>query len=73
MTIEEAKKDIPDFDSFCRQACLRCNNDWYCPSYCDVLEKAERMDFNRILKCYARHDGEMYKVLRWLDKQEFRR
>lgn len=68
MTIEEAKKDIPDFDSFRYQGCLCCNNEWYCPSYCDVLEKAERMDFNRILKCYARNDGEMYKVLRWLKK-----
>lgn len=65
MTIEEAKKDIPDFDSFCYQACHRCNNDWYCPSYRDVL-KAERMDFNRILKCYARHDGDLEKVWRWI-------
>ena len=66
MTIEEAKKDIPDLDSFCYQACHSCNNDWYCPSYCDILKKARQMDFNRILKRYARNDGEMYKVLRWL-------
>ena len=66
MTIEEAKKYIPDLDSFRYQACHCCKNDWYCPSYCDVLEKAKRIDFNRILKCYARNDGEMYKVLRWL-------
>lgn len=68
MTIEEAKKDIPDFDSFRYQACFCCNNEWYCPSYCDALEKAERMDFNRILKCYAQNGGEMYKVLRWLKR-----
>ena len=73
MTIEEAKEYIPDFDSFCRKACLCCDNEWYCLSYCDVLEKASRMDFNHILKCYARNDGEMYKVLRWLKKQELRR
>ena len=40
MTIEEAKEYIPDFDTFCRQACLCCNNEWFCPTYCDVLEKA---------------------------------
>ena len=66
MTIEETKEYIPDFDSFRYQACLCCDNEWYCPTYCNVLEKAERIDFNRILKCYARNDGEMYKVLRWL-------
>lgn len=31
----------------------------------EIVKKAI-MDFNRILKCYARNDGEMYKVLRWL-------
>lgn len=66
MTIEEAKEYIPDFDTFCGQACFCCNNEWFCPTYCDVLEKASRIDFNRILKCYARHDGEMHKILRWL-------
>ena len=66
MTIEEAKEYIPDVDSLCRQACLCCNNEWYCPTYCDVLEKAARMDYNRILKCYARNDGEMWKVVRWI-------
>lgn len=66
MTIEEAKKDIPGIYTFLAKACLCCSNEWYCPTYCNVLEKAKRMDFNRILKCYARHDGEMYKVLRWL-------
>ena len=59
MTIEEAKKDIPYFDSFCRQACLCCDNEWYCPTYCNVLEKAERMDFNRILKCYVENGREI--------------
>lgn len=66
MTIEEAKEYMPDFDSFCKEACNNCGADWYCPTYCDVLEKAKRMDFNRILKRYACNDGEIYKVLRWL-------
>lgn len=66
MTIEEAKEYMPDIDTFLAQACLCCSNEWYCPTYCNVLEKAKRMDFNRILRCYARNDGEMYKVLRWI-------
>lgn len=66
MTIEEAKEYIPDFEAFCKEACATCTEEWYCPHNCEILSKATKMDFNRILKCYARHDGEMYKVLRWL-------
>lgn len=66
MTIEEAKEYIPDFDSFCKEACDNCGEAGYCHRYCEDLCKSERMDFNRILKCYARNDGETYKVLRWL-------
>lgn len=66
MTIEEAKEYIPDFEAFCKEVCDNCGVYFYCRIYCNLLRKAERMDFNRILKCYARHDGEMYRVLRWL-------
>ena len=70
MTIEEAKKDIPDFEAFRKEACTVCTaNDWYCPfNVCDTLLKAGELDYERILKCYARNDGEMYKVFRWLKK-----
>lgn len=66
MTIEEAKEYIPDFEAYCKEACNTCKHEYYCPQLCEELCKAERIDFNRILNCYARHDGEMYKVLRWL-------
>ena len=68
MTIEDAKEYIPNFEAFCNEACATCTEEWYCNRCCKDLCKAERMDFNRILKCYARNDGEMYKVLRWLKK-----
>lgn len=66
MTLEEAKNDLEDFKGFCRYACNSCNNDWYCPSYCDVLEKASKMDFDRIIKSYARNDGDMAKVFKFI-------
>lgn len=66
MTIEEAKEYIPDFEAFRNEACAICTEEWYCPHNCEILSKATKMDFNRILKCYARNDGEMYNVLRWL-------
>lgn len=67
MTIKEAKEYIPDFEAFRNEFCSVCvANDWYCPNVCDTLLKAGELDYNRILKCYARHDGEMYKVFRWI-------
>ena len=66
MTIEEAKEYIPDFEAFCKKACNMCENKYCCPQRCKDLCKAEQIDFNRILNCYARHDGEMYKVFWWL-------
>lgn len=66
MTTVDAREYIPNLTIFRKEACEACKQSDYCPQYCDTLLKAERMDFNRILKCYARHDGEMYKVLRWL-------
>lgn len=68
MTIEEAKEYIPDYEAFRKEACTVCTaNDWYCPfNVCDTLLKAGELDYERILRCYARHDGEMYKVFRWI-------
>ncbi|MCM1059818.1 MAG: hypothetical protein NC452_05950 [Eubacterium sp.] len=67
MTTEEARKEIPDIESFCRQSCTLCtSNDWYCPTYCDMLQKARRMDFERIVEAYARNDEDMAKVYRYI-------
>lgn len=67
MTIEEAKEYIPDFDVFRRAVCDSCTaNDWYCPSDCEALVKAKKLDYDRILKCYARNDGELWKVIRYI-------
>lgn len=67
MTIEEAQEEIPDIDSFCLQCCDRCTgNDWYCPSECEILTKARKLDFARILKCYAQYCGDLSKVARYL-------
>lgn len=67
MTIEDAKAYIPDFDAFRKETCNICTaNDWYCPSECDTLKKARQLDFNRILKCYARNGGDIQKVINYI-------
>lgn len=67
MTIEEAKQEIPTFDSFVDEMCNACTSDGYCPSYayCDVIRKAEKM-FDRVQQAYARHDGDIVKVDRYI-------
>ena len=65
MTIEEAKQDIPSFDSFVDEMCNACTSDGYCPSYCDVICKSEKM-FDRVQQAWARHDGDVRKVWNYI-------
>lgn len=67
MTFDEAKNEIGDIDHFCKYACNVCTaNDWYCPDECDNLKKARQIDFDRIVKAYARYDGDLSKVFRFI-------
>lgn len=73
MTIEQAKELIPDFDSFCKETCDHCSaNDWYCPSHCVTLNLARNMDFELIQKSYARNDGLIWKVIRYIRQARIR-
>lgn len=72
MTIAEAKAEIPDIDSFLHWGCNNCSNDWYCPTYCELLEKAKKIPFDRILSCYARYDGDAVKVFRYIKQTKER-
>ena len=67
LTLEQARYELGDINSFCSQVCGGCTaNDWYCPTECAVLEKARRMDFDRIVKSYARNWGDLAKVIRYI-------
>lgn len=67
MTYEEALQEIPNIDSFCRYVCnCGCGHEDYCPTECSLLEKARQLDFDRIVKCYARHEGDLEKVFRYI-------
>lgn len=67
MSYEQALAELGDIDSFCRQVCISCSaNDWFCPTDCAELEKAQRMDFDRIVWSYARNDGDLRKVMRYI-------
>lgn len=69
MTLDEAREEIGSIDYFCKCACNACTaNDWYCPTECGTLRKARQMDFDRIVKAYARHDGDLSKVFRYINQ-----
>ena len=69
MTFEEAREELKSIDYLCKCACNICTaNDWYCPTECDTLRKARRIDFKLIVNSYARNDGDWSQVLRFINK-----
>lgn len=42
MNYKKAKTEIPNIQTFLSRACDCCNNEWYCPTHCDLLEKAQK-------------------------------
>lgn len=69
MTYEQALEEIGDINSFCKICCNYCQaNDWYCPSECDFLEKARMLDFDRIVKSWAKNNGDYYKVFQYIKR-----
>ena len=67
MTLDKAKEELPDFKWLRHTMCNNCTaNDWYCPDDCVMLEQAKRIPFEKIQKAYARHDGELWKVARYI-------
>lgn len=68
MTIEEAYADCPSFESFAYVCCVYCKSDRYCTACCDMLEKAKRMPFEKIIKSYAHNEGDIAKVARYIKR-----
>ncbi|MBR2870156.1 MAG: hypothetical protein IKB98_02075 [Clostridia bacterium] len=74
MRIDKARQELIDIDNFCKKACDGCTaNDWYCPSECEMLTKARKLDFERIVRCYAYHDGDLCKVFRYIKQTKINR
>lgn len=71
MTEQQAREEIPDIDYFCYEVCTKgCGHEDYCPSECQTLQKARELDFDRIIKSYARNDGDLNKVCRYIKNQK---
>ncbi len=67
MQIEQAKRECGSIDDLCHTLCDYCtSNDWDCPSDCDFLIKARKIGIDRLTSCYAKHDGDLQKVVRYI-------
>ena len=74
MTIHEAKEEIPTISKFIATCCDNCkSNDWYCPTLCFELEKARLLPFDKIQQAYARHDGDLRKVCRYIKNFNYKK
>ena len=71
MTIEQAKDEIGEnFETFAKHICCNCTaNDWYCPSYCDLLKRLSNMNFDYILEKYAHYDGDIIKFSKYFKRR----
>ncbi|PXV85110.1 hypothetical protein C8E03_11934 [Lachnotalea glycerini] len=75
MTLEQAKgqdEGIPNFKVFASKCCDSCTSEDYCPSYCDMLSKAEKMHYEKIVQSYAKHDGDLVKVSNYIKRYKDR-
>ena len=74
ISIEQAREELGSIDNFCTLVCNYCTaNDWYCPTDCDVLEKARRLEFDRLVNCYAANDGDLCAVVRYIKRTKEQR
>jgi hypothetical protein len=67
MTVLEARNDIQNIEQLCNRICCNCPVDeLFCPTPCIELEKAIRMPFEKLLRCYARSNGDLKEVLKYI-------
>ena len=67
MTIEQAREEIPNFEVLAGFMCKDCTaNDWYCNGYCEMLTKAQKIPFERLQKMYAKYDGDLYELSKYI-------
>lgn len=71
MTVEEAKQIMPDINWVFKHICHNCSNIDMCAK-CKMHKKANRIGYDNIIKYFAKTNGDMKKVLRYIRKGEAR-
>lgn len=69
MTIEEAKEELKDLEVLEWAMCDYCTaNDFYCYSPCAERDKIKQIGYDRIIKSYARNNGDIEKVFQYIKR-----
>ena len=71
MTLEEAQQEIIDYEALVKAMCSMCSY-WGCPSNCDMLDKAKEIPLMSIQKSYARNDGDLTAVARYIKRKKIK-
>lgn len=54
-------------DNFCAYVCSgACKEEWFCPTECELLQKARKMPLKKINTKWIEHDGDIRKVARYI-------
>lgn len=69
--MKETKVYVDEFeniDQFCSMLCNCCTSlpDGYCPTECNILEKARKIPFEKIVAKWIEHDGDIPKIARYI-------
>ena len=65
---EQVKEEYGSLDNMCLEICNCCTAvpDGYCTGGCTTLDKMKTIGFDQLAKIYAKHDGNLLKVLRYI-------
>ena len=55
-----------NINKFCSFLCNHCDTDGYCPTDCDLLEKARKMPFDKINDKWVEYNGDIQKIARYI-------
>ncbi len=55
-----------NIEQFCAFVCNHCDADNYCPTECDLLEKARKMPFEKINNKWLEYNGDIHKIARYI-------
>lgn len=66
--LEKGKELLPDFETLVSIMCDNCRSEDYCPSYCDMLNKAKKIPFEKLQVRYQIAGEDPVKLCNYIRK-----
>lgn len=58
--------EITNFDSLKEIICDYCNDNWYCHGNCEILEKASKIDIDKINQNFLENNCNIHKTVEYI-------